>query len=143
MTFSFKIWDQGSLGDPMAIRVSGVAELRRLAKLMNGPDAGSNWPSLASYLAFSATAKSPPTPFIRLIDVLWENSTPAMPTPFCQDRAFRVTYTGWRRRTGGFASQGYCYLDPAWAIALRPHHRQAIFVDVYPGTGRDLFVVRT
>lgn len=143
MTFAFKIWDQGSTGDPMAIRVDGVAEVGRLARTVTGPDAGANWPSLAAYLRNSATAKSPPVPFVRLVDVLWEFAAPAMPAPYCQDRVLRVTYTGWVRKSGGFASQAYCYLDPAWAAALRPFHRTAIRVDVHPGAGRDLLVVRT
>jgi hypothetical protein len=142
VTFSFKIWDQGTSGDPMAIRVAGVAELRRLAKTLVGPDAGSNWSSLAGYLADSAKSASPPIPFVRMVDVLWESTNPTTPTPYCQDRVFRVTYTGWQRKAGGFASQGYCYLDPAWATVLRPFHRIAIRVDVYPGNGRDLLVVR-
>lgn len=142
MPFSFKVWDQGSVGDPMAIRVAGVAELRRLSTILVGPDSGSNWSSLDDYLRNSATAANPPTPFVRMVDVLWESTNPPTPTPYCQDRVFRVTYTGWQRSGGGFASQGYCYLDPAWAAALKPFHKTALLVDVYPGTGRDLLVVR-
>jgi len=71
MTFLFKIWDQGSSGEPMAIRVASVAELRRLSRALPGPDTGSNWSSLADYLAASAGATSPPVPFTRMVDVLW------------------------------------------------------------------------
>lgn len=142
MTFSFKIWDQGNAGDPMAIRVDGVAELRRLARLLTGPDAALNWPSLGDYLAYSATATGLPTPFVRRIDVLWESAAPRVPTPYCQDRMFRVTYTGRLRARGGYASQGYCYLDPAWAHDLQPFRHGGLVVDVFPGADRDLFVVR-
>ena len=142
MSFAFKIWDQGSTGDPMAIRVDGVDQLKRLAKTLVGPDVGSMWASLEQYLSESAMAITPPTPFVRMIDILWEGASPTPPSSYCQDRPFRVTYSGWQRKRGGFASQGYAYLDPSWAAALRSCHRQKIEIDVYPGLSRDLFVVR-
>lgn len=127
----------------MAIRVSGVAELDRLSHVLTGPDLYLNWSSLKSYLVAAATAPARLTPFVRDVDVLWEAMSPGTPTPYCQERRFEVTYTGPVRSSGGFASQGYCYLVPEWAAALRVHHRQSIVVDVYPGGPRDLFVVRS
>jgi hypothetical protein len=142
MRYSFKIWNQPSTGSPMALRIRDVRELDRLSRGLPGSDALGVWDSLRDYLAATAVATAPTRPFSRFVDVLWELAVPAPPSPYIQDRVFHVLYSGGPRAAGGFASQGYCALDPAWATSLQPYHRTELIVDVYPGGGRDLFVVR-
>jgi hypothetical protein len=142
MAFAFKIWDQANDGQTMAIRVENTNELRRLSRECTGPDAAGNWDSLADYLDHARTATAEPIPYVRNVDVLWTNPAIVLPNQYSQDRRFRVTYTGRVRTRGGFASQGYCVLDPAWNGALQPHHQQPITVEWYSGDLRDLVVVR-
>lgn len=141
MPFSFKIWDQANDGQTMAIRVEDVAELQRLSAVCIGEDAAGNWSSLADYLSHSATAATEPIPYVRDVDVLWQDPAIGLPSNYSQTRRFRVTYTGRARVSGGFASQGYCVLDPVWNAALQPHHQQPITVEWYAGNQRDLLVV--
>lgn len=125
----------------MALRVADVDELARLATVCTGGDAAGNWASLDAYLQHAATAATEPVPYVRNVDVLWLNQAITPPGPYCQNRRFRVTYTGRARQAGGFASQGYCVVEPAWNSVLQPHHQDAISVDWYPGVDRDLIVV--
>ena len=142
VAFDFKIWDQANDGQTMAVRVESVDELRRLADACMGPDAAYNWESLRDYLDFATGATSEPIPYVRYVDVLWRlDPEIVVPTPYSQNRRFRVTYTGRARVGGGFASQGYCVLDPAWNIALQPHHQRPVKVEWHPGSDRDLLVV--
>lgn len=104
-------------------------------------DAAGNWPSLDAYLTHAAAAGIEPVPYVRNVDVLWRNSQIALPYVYCQDRRFRVTYTGRQRQGGGFASQGYCVVEPAWNAALQPHHQDPLTVEWHPGAHRDLIVV--
>ena len=126
----------------MAIRAADTAELQRLSRICSGPDVDGNWQSLADYLAAASTAQAEPLPYVRLVDVLWEDARVRTPLAYSQDRRFRVTYTGRLRTRGGFSSQGYCVLDPSWEQALRPYEFLRIQVDYFAGTGRDLVVVR-
>ena len=141
MPFAFKVWDQANDGQTMALRVSDVDELVRLATVCTGADAAGNWPSLDAYLTHAGAAEIEPAPYVRNVDLLWLNPAIALPNPYCQNRRFRVTYTGRVRQAGGFASQGYCIVDPAWNRVLQPHHQDAITVEWYPGDDRDLIVV--
>lgn len=142
MAFDFKVWDQANDGQTMAIRVEDVDELRRLADVCTGPDAAYNWDSLGAYLDFAAGATSEPIPYVRHVDVLWRlDPEIVVSAPYSQSRRFRVTYTGRVRTSGGFASQGYCVLDPSWNVALQPHHHRPVRVEWHPGSGRDLVVV--
>lgn len=139
--FIFKIWDQAHDGQTMAIRVENVDELKQLAAICTGPDAAGNWESLEEYLAHAETASTEPIPYVRDVDVLWQHPGIALPYRYGQHRRFRVIYTGRGRLGGGFSSQGYCVLDPAWNSALQPHHQVPVSVEWHPGDDRDLIVV--
>jgi hypothetical protein len=142
MAFAFKIWDQSNDGNTMAIRVSNTEELDRLATVCTGEDAAGVWSSLRNYLDAGATAQQRPEPYHRNVDILWLEPSPALPFPYCQSRGFEVTYTGEMHTGGGFSSQGYCIVAPAWNAALRPHEKQEISAEWYRGADRDLVVVR-
>ena len=141
MRFAFKIWDQANDGQTMGVRVDSVVELDRLAGVCVGPDAAGNWGSLREYLDYSSDATLEPVPYVRDVDVLWLCSGIVLPYVYCQHRRFRVTYTGRLRAAGGFASQGYCIVDPAWNSTLQPHHQEPLAVEWHTGEGRDLMVV--
>lgn len=141
MSFAFKIWDQANDGQTMAIRAANVSVLQRLSVECTGPDAAGNWENLADYLNHARVATAEPIPYVRNVDLLWASPAIALPNRYSQDRRFRVTYSGRLRGRGGFASQGYCIVDPAWNGALQPHHRQPITVEWYRGDARDLIVV--
>lgn len=125
----------------MAIRVEDLAELQRLASVCTGDDAAGNWSSLSDYLNHAAIAATEPVPYVRDVDVLWLGPPLGLPGNYCQDRRFRVTYAGRVRAGGGFASQGYCVLDPAWNVGLQPHHQVPITVEWHGGADRDLLVI--
>jgi len=139
--FAFKVWDQSNDGQTMAIRVETTDELRRLARACAGPDAAGNWSDLSEYLDHAAQATAEPAPYVRNVDVYWHDHVIALPYRHSQNRRFRVTYSGRVRSAGGFDSQGYCVVDPAWNRALQPHHQRPIVVEWHSGVDRDLIVV--
>ncbi len=141
MTLAFKIWDQANDGATMAIRAADTGELAKLAEVCVGEDIAGSWSNLQQYLDQTAQASDPPDPYVRVVDVLWTCTRIVLPSTYSQARRFRVTYTGRRREEGGFASQGYCVLDPAWNGALQPHHQEPISVEWHAGGDRDLIVV--
>jgi hypothetical protein len=142
VAFDFKVWDQARDGHTMAVRVSDINELRRLSRLGLGPDVGGSWTSLADYLSAAAAATVEPAPYVRWIDVLWDDPRVAVPSHYSQRRRFRVTYSGRVRTRGGFSSQAYLVVDPTWEPALRAHDGLALRVDYFVGDDRDLLVVR-
>jgi hypothetical protein len=140
--FDFKIWDQANDGQTMAIRVDTVDELLRLSAVSTGPDIAGNWENLRDYLDHAAAAAAEPVPYVRHVDILWQlDPDVVVPSPYSQNRRFRVTYTGRVRTGGGFASQGYCVVDPMWNAALQPHHQRPIQVEWHRGENQDLLVV--
>lgn len=140
--YSFKVWDQSNDGQTMAIRAVDVDALAELSTGCSQPDMAENWDSLQHYLDNAATASVAPIPYVRPVDVLWERAGVGVPQwSLCQDRRLRVTYSGNVRASGGFASQAYVVLDPAWNLALRPFDKEPLQVRYFAGPRRDLLVV--
>lgn len=140
--YYFKVWDQANDGQTMAIRVADVNVLAAFAAVCSGPDMAGHWGSLQDYLNAAATATQPPIPYVRPVDVLWQRAGVGVPHwSVCFDRRLRVTYAGSIRVSGGFASQGYIVVDPAWNTALQPFDKHLLQVRYCAGPGRDLLVV--
>lgn len=142
MPFRFKIWNQGNDGQTMGIRVADVDELASFATACNQPDLAGLYHNLDDYLAAAAAASgSTPSPYSRLVDVVWLASIGyGAPRAFF-GRTLVATYTGPERVTGGFASQCYCIVDAQGYPALAPHHQAIIQVQYVAGPGRDVLVV--
>ena len=137
-----KIWDQARNGGTMAIRISTVQEVVKLAVSCTRASAKGGWTSLSDYLQNSQAAVVQPNPYTRNIDVLWLRQGLGIPPwSHCQQRRFQVTYTGRQRTKGGFASQAYVVLDPAWDALIRPFNMQDIRVAYVSWAQRDLLVV--
>ena len=142
MPFKFKIWDQGNDGSTMAIRVKNVKELAKFAGACTQPDLSGKYPNLGAYLSKAAKAKgAPPTPYTRLLHVVWLNSKGYKAPQFFPGRTLVVTYTGPEKTKGGYASQCYCIIDPVGFAALKKHHRQPISVEYVAGASGDALVV--
>jgi hypothetical protein len=141
MPNNFKIWDQGNDGSTMGIRVSDTRELNKLRPHVTGTDLSGIYADLADYLRRAAAANLPPTPYSRLVNVVWLNAK-GYPSPLVfPARTFVVTYTGNVRQSGGFASQGYVIVDPAGFANLGHHHRDPIEVEYITSAGVDTLVV--
>lgn len=142
MKYAFKVWDQANDGKTVAVRVRDTEVLAELADAVAGSDAAAHWTSLHEYLTSAATAEDPPTPFVRVVDLLWLKEGLGVPAwSFAHDRHFRVLRTGDRRAEGGFASQGYVILPPCWTQALISHHKVPLWVRYLRGANHDLIVV--
>lgn len=141
MPFQFKVWNQGNDGQTMGIRVRNVAELRRLAAACTQPDLTGRWGSLGDYLAAANAATAEPAPYARLVQVVWLNTLGYNVLRNFSGRTFVVTYTGPMRTAGGFASQGYCIVDPNGYPVLGPLHRQPIRVEYIADSAQDVLVV--
>lgn len=140
--YRFKVWDQSNDGKTMAIRVADTAELDKLRAHCTGHCMSGVWGSLSAYLVAAAKAKKPPDHFTRQVDVLWlKKGLGLLPWSICHNRTFRVLNTGNVKAKGGFASQAYVILDPAWNALLQPHHKKPIQVRYLPGPWTDLLVV--
>lgn len=98
-----------------------VAELRDLATEMTGLDLSGLYISLRHFLETADAATSPPYSFFRNVDVLWQHPTIRTPSPLACDRRFVASYNGPLRQQGGYSTQGYLVLDPAWETTLSPH----------------------
>lgn len=141
MPFRFKIWDQGNDGRTMGIRVRDVRELARLATVCTQPDLGGNWRDLNHFLTTAAGARRSNAPYSRLIQVVWLNAAGYASPRVLSGRTFVVTYTGPRRTTGGYASQGYSIVDANGFPNLGRHHKARIDVEYIPGSSLDTLVV--
>jgi len=141
MAFEFLIWNQGNDGLTMGIRVRNVAELERLAASCIQPDLGGRWTNLADYLQSSNEALTEPEPYVRTVQVVWLNPLGYGSSQVFPGRTFVVTYTGPRRVGGGYASQGYCIVDPQGYPILSPHHQTLIRVEYIAHPSQDIIVV--
>jgi len=140
MRLNLRLDDQARQGHIVSIDFR-VAELVQLATEMTGPDISGFHASLAEFLHTADTAGSPPDTYFRNVDVLWRHSTIATPSALGCDRRFAASYNGPLRAKGGYATQGYLVLPPAWEAALLPHLGTALEVDYFAGTTHDLMVV--
>jgi hypothetical protein len=141
MPFEFKIWNQGNDGQTMGIRVRNVTELKRLTSACTEPDLSGRWTNLADYLQAARNATSEPPPFVRLVQVIWLSPQGYGAARNFTGRTFVVTYTGPMRAAGGFASQGYCTVDPQGYPLLRNLHRRPIRVEYIADPAQDVLVV--
>ena len=141
MAHRFKIWDQGNDGNTMAIRVENMHALRRLAQSCTAQDIAGNYGNLQEYIVAASRANTPPLPYPRFVDVVWLNMTGYDEYRYFPHRTLVVTYSGNRRQNGGFASQGYCIIDPNGYPHLAAHHRSPILVEYVANTLRDALVV--
>lgn len=141
MAFVFNIWNQGNDGQTMGIRVRNFTELRRLATACTQPDLAGRWTSLTDYLEAARSATSEPAPYVRLVQVIWLNPLGYGTARHFPGRTFVVTYTGTMRANGGFASQGYCIVDPQGYPLLGAFHRNPIQVEYIADPSQDLIVV--
>ncbi len=137
----FKIWNQGNDGNTMGIRAAGVREVARIATALSAPSDDNSYPSLTAYLTVLATARRPPTPYRRAVDVLWRTAIGYGSHCYFPGRTLEVTYTGNVRQSGGFAAQCYVIVDPQGFALLGALHLVPITVAVLRGGARDLLEV--
>jgi hypothetical protein len=117
--FRFKIWDQARDNSTIGLRVTDFPELNALATHLLAPDVYGTWTSLQAYLDASLVASSPVERYTREVDVLVQRADLGIPQwSFCQRRRLCAVYTGRERQSGGFSSQCYVILDPAWTSLL-------------------------
>ncbi len=142
MRCNFKIWNQGHDGQTMGIRVEDAAEVARLVAACNEPDMAGNWAGLHDYVQAAGVATgSPPEPYSRLVDVVWLNPV-GYPAPrYFPGKTLVATYTGRERRTGGFAVQCYCIVDPQGYPALAPHDKKPLTAEYISHPSHDVVVV--
>lgn len=139
--FKFKIWNQANDNHTMAIRLINIQELYRLGSTCTGPDAQGRWHNLQHYLTSSRVSATILPPFDRIVDIHWNRRGLGVPPgTIMTQRNFHVTYTGPLRVRGGFATQGYIILDPAWTTALLPHKMKQVLVD-YSSSSTDVLTV--
>ena len=141
MAYRFKIWNQGNDGSTMGIRVDGVVELNRFASSCTMPDLSGNYQSLQEYLDIAESAQSQPHPYSRYVDVVWLSHIGYGEPKYFPHRIMVVTYSGYMRQAGGYASQAYCIVDPNGYQALAPHHQQPISVEYVAYVTQDALVV--
>jgi len=142
MLCNFKIWNQGHDGQTMGIRVEDATGLQRLATCCNQPDMAANWACLEEYLqAANVATGTPPTPYSRLVDVVWLNQRGYGGSRYFPGRTLVVTYTGIERISGGFSSQCYCIIDPQGYPALAPHDKTPLSVEYVAHPAHDVIVV--
>lgn len=140
MHLNLRLDDQARQGHIVSIDFR-VAELDQLAVEMVGSDLSGLYASLRDFLNAADAAVTPPESYFRHVDVLWQHPGVATPTALATDRRFVASYNGPRRQRGGFATQGYLVLEPAWETALLPHLGMPLAVDYFAGGGHDLMVV--
>lgn len=141
MPFQFKVWNQGNDQQTMGIRIRNVAELARFARVCSQPDLAGAWPDLGTYLSAVARATTEPPPYSRLVQVIWLNTRGYGTARNFPGRTLVVTYSGLRRKNGGFASQGYCIVDAQGYPILGPHHQQPIQVEYIADRAQDILIV--
>lgn len=141
MPFEFKVWNQGNDGQTMGIRVKNVFELSRLASACVQPDITGHWASLTDYLSAARRATSEPRPYVRLVQVVWLNTLGYRTQRYFSGRTFVVTYTGPMRTAGGFASQGYCIVDPQGYPQLGRLHRRPVRAEYIADPAQDIIVI--
>jgi hypothetical protein len=141
MSFNFKVWNQGNDGHTMGIRVADLPELKKFAGTCTKADLAGNWPNMKAYLSAAASASVEPVPYIRLVDVVWLNTSLMASQRYFPGRRLVATYTGPKRTTGGFASQAYCIVDPELFAQLGKYHRTKIKVEYVASASHDVLVV--
>jgi hypothetical protein len=143
--YSFKIWNQGNDGRTMGVRVQGVRELAKFAAACTEPDISGRYVDMQFSRCYTrlpaATHGSPPSPYARIVDVIWLNPIGYGSHRLFPGRTLVATYIGPLRTSGGFASQCYCIVDANGYPALAKHHRAAIRVEYVADPARDVLVV--
>ncbi len=141
MPHPFNIFNWANDNRTMAISIDS-ADLPGLTTQCNQPDGGGNYPNLAAYIAAADAAGAiPPDSFFRPVDVVWLNLAGYGTPQYFPNRAFVATRTGNPRAGGGFATRGYCIIDPQGYPILSPHHRAPIQAEYISTALRDVIVV--
>jgi hypothetical protein len=140
MSFQAHVYNHSNDGVTAAIRFHQDI-VRQLIQACLGQDQNLPPRTLADYIAEADAATHRPESFFRNVCILWQHPTIHLPTQFCTDRRFRVTYSGNVRPGGGISFEGYCVVDPAWYSTLLPLAPRAIEIEYIPGTGQDVIQV--
>lgn len=142
MDIRVKVWDQANDGKTIGLRIADNAEISKLANYLTGSEAFDEWSSLSEFLDHLSQAQIPPERFVRLVDVLVGRSDLTLPKwSLCQTRKLSFTYSGLARKGGGYASQAYVILEPAWTQSLSSHVGVELQAQYVNGTDRDLIIL--
>jgi hypothetical protein len=140
MSFQAHVYNHSNDGVTAAIRFHQDT-VRHLAHKCVGQDQNLPPRTLADYIADADVATARPESFFRNVCILWQHPTIKLPSQFCTDRRFRVTYSGNVRPGGGVSFEGYCVVDPAWHSILLPLAQTTIEVEYIPGSTQDVIHV--
>jgi len=141
MPHPFNIFNWSNDNRTMAISID-APNLPALAAQCNQADLAGNWPNLAALIAAANAAGTiPPDSFCRPVDVVWMNLAGYGTPQYFPNRTFVGTRTGDPRVNGGFATRGYCIIDPRGYPVLEPFHRTPIQAEYISTALRDVIVV--